>query len=162
METVLIATHVMSWCIYVGGAICMELVLRHAQVFMRPSQIAVVCQNSGMKYRWWSLGCLILLLGTGLLLAQKHPDSFDAETTRGLITIGLCLLWVVQISILALLSFRIHPDMHLRVSPTMTADEVQAERQRVGAAIVQMDITVRVELGCALLAMLAGTSLRLV
>lgn len=162
MQTVLAAIHIMSWSIYVGGAICMELVLRHAQNYMRPSQIAVVCQNAGLKYRWWSLVCLILLLVTGILLAQKHPQSFDAATTRGLLTIGLCVLWLLQILILAFLSFRVHSDMHLRVSPSMTAEEIQTERQRVAAAIVHMDITVRVELACALIAMLFGTSLRLV
>jgi uncharacterized membrane protein len=162
METMLIAIHAMSWSIYVGGSICMELVLRHAQDYMRPSQIAVVCQNSGMKYRWWSLGCLILLLATGVLLAQKHPDSFNAESARGLITISMCVLWLVQILILAFLSFRVHPEMHLRVSSAMTEEQIQKERKRVGAAIVQMDITVRLELGCALLAMLVGASLHLV
>lgn len=162
MATVLAAIHATSWSIYVGGAICMELVLRHAQNYMRPSQIAVVCQNAGTKYRWWSLVCLILLLVTGILLAQKHPQSFDTETTRGLITIGLCVIWLMQILILAFLSFRVHSDMHLRVSPSMTAEEIQTERQRVAAAIVHMDITVRVELGFAIIAMLVGTSLHLV
>jgi hypothetical protein len=71
-------------------------------------------------------------------------------------------MWVVQLLILALLSFWIHPDMHLRVSAEMTAEEIQIERQRVGAAIVNMDITVRVELACAIIAMLMGASIHLV
>jgi uncharacterized membrane protein len=139
----------------------MELVLRHAQNYMRPSQIAVVCQKAGMQYRWWSLICLLLLLITGVLLVQYHPQPFQLATHRGLVIIGLCVLWLIQILILALLSFWIHPDMHLRVAASMTEEEVNNERKRVGAAIVNMDITVRAELACALIAMLAGTSLHL-
>ncbi len=139
----------------------MELVLRHAQNFMPPSQIQVVCLNSGTRYRWWSFLCLMILLLTGWLLVIDLPQPVSLETSYGIMLAVVCTLWVVQITILALLSFRIHPDLHLRVSSSMNAEEIKLERRRVGAAIVNMNFTVRLELLCALLAMLSGASLHL-
>lgn len=160
--SVLLSTaHVLAWCIYVGGAICMELVLRYAQTVMKPSQIAVVCQRSGKRYRWWSLFCLIALLATGIPLALQHPAAFDPTTARGLVIWILCGLWIVQMTILGILSFRIHPDMHARLTTDMSPEQMQAERARVGVAIVRMDRTVRFELFCAIAAMLAGSFLHL-
>lgn len=153
--------HVLAWSVYVGGAVCMELVLRHAQNYMKPSQIAVVCQHSGKRYRWWSFYCLLLLLVTGILLAMQHPAPFDPTRVFGLVVWSLCGLWVIQMSILGLLSFHIHPAMHARLSSDMTPEEMARERARVGVAITRMDRTVRVELFCALLALLAGSVLHL-
>jgi len=159
---VLLSTvHVLAWCIYVGGAICMELVLRYAQTVMKPSQIAVVCQHSGKRYRWWSLLCLIVLLATGIPLALQHPAAFDPTTARGMTVWILCGLWIVQMAILGILSLRIHPDMHARLTTDMTPEQMQAERARVGVASVRMDRTVRLELFCAIAAMLAGSFLHL-
>lgn len=158
METLLATFHALSWSIYLGGAITMELVLRYAQKYMRPSQTAVVCQNSGRRYRWFSLVCLMLLLLTGLMLAKE----FNLTTLYGKSLVVLLILWAILMLILALLSFHIHPEMHIRVSSDMTESEVQLERQRVGHAIRQMDIWVRVELVLAILAVLVGSYLHLV
>lgn len=159
---VLLSTvHALCWAIYVGGAICMELVLRYAQNFMKPSQIAVVCQYSGIRYRWWSLFCLAGLLITGILLAIAQPAPFDPSTRYGLVVWILCALWIAQMLILGLLSLRIHPDMHARLTSDMTPDEMHRERARVGVAITRMDRTVRLELGLAILAMFAGSILHL-
>lgn len=136
----------------------MELVLRYAQDHMRPSQVAVVCQNSGRRYRWFSLVCLILLLVTGLALARE----FDLHSIYGKVLTGLVILWTLLLAVLALLSFYIHPAMHIRVSSAMTEEEIRVERQRVASAIVKMDITVRLELGLIMLALLAGASLHMV
>lgn len=153
--------HALCWTIYVGGAICMELVLRYAQNFMRPSQIAVVCQHSGVRYRWWSFFCLLGLLVTGIPLALMHPSPFDPSTRYGLTIWFLCTLWIVQMGILGLLSLRIHPDMHARLTSDMSSEEMQRERARVGVAITRMDSTVRLELACAILALFAGSILHL-
>lgn len=153
--------HALAWSVYVGGAVCMELLLRHAQNYMKPSQIAVVCQHSGKRYRWWSFYCLLLLLVTGIPLAMQHPAPFDPTRIYGLAVWSLCGLWVIQMIILALLSFHIHPAMHARLSSDMTPEEMARERARVGVAITRMDRTVRVELFCALLALFAGSVLHL-
>ncbi|MBD3647393.1 MAG: CopD family protein [Pseudomonadales bacterium] len=159
---VLLSTaHVLCWAVYVGGAITMELVLRHAQQYMKPSQIAVVCQRSGKRYRWWSFYCLLLLMATGLLLAQQHPAPLDPSTAYGLTVWMLCGLWILQLAILGLLSLRIHPDMHARLTSDMSPEEMQRERARVGVAITRMDRTVRIELFCAIAAMFLGTILHL-
>lgn len=149
--------HGLAWSIYVGGAICMELVLRHAQQFMKPSQVAVVCQKSGRRYRWWSFFCLLVLLVSGILLADHDGASLDPKTIAGFALWALLVLWAVQMFILGLLSFRIHPDMHARLTSDMTPEQMKIERSRVGVAIVRMDRTVRVELLCAVVAVLLGS-----
>ena len=149
--------HALAWSVYVGGAVCMELVLRHAQQFMKPSQIAVVCQRSGKQYRWWSFFCLLVLFGTGVLLARHSGLVLNRLDLASVALWGLVTLWLAQLFILGLLSFRIHPDMHARLTSDMTPDEIKVERARVGQAIVAMDRTVRIELGCALVAMLLGS-----
>lgn len=153
--TLLASLHALAWSIYVGGAIVMELVLRHAQASMRGSQVAIVCQRAGHRYRWWSFVCLTLLLVTGVPLASPITPG----STQALVVVALGVLWLALVSILALLTFYIHPELHIRVSPSMSEEEVRQERGRVGRAIVRMDITVRIELGLALLAILVGASL---
>ncbi len=156
--SVLSAIHALAWSISVGGAVCMELVLRYAQQFMKPSQTAYVCEFSGKRYRWWSCVCLAVLLVTGVLMALR---SGVTSTLYVSVLVLLGGLWVVQVALLALLSFRIHPDMHARLLPSMSAEEVQHERQRVGVAIVQMDRTLRTELVVLLFAVLAGAALHM-
>ena len=70
---------------------------------------------------------------------------------------ALLALWMVQMAILGVLSFRIHPDMHARLTSDMTPEQMQVERARVGEAIVKMDRTVRIELACALVAVFLGS-----
>lgn len=160
-STVITTLHALGWAIYVGGAITMELVLRYAQDFMRPSQTAVVCQFSGKRYRWWSFYCLLVLLVTGIALEMTEPMPFDLSTTRGLTVWALCGLWIMQIGVLGLLAFWIHPAMHARLSSDMTGEQMRRERERVGVAIKRMDRTVRLELCIALAAMLVGSFLHI-
>lgn len=162
METPLITTllatlHILAWSVYVGGAIVMEFVLRYAQGSMRPSQVAVVCQNAGKRYRWCSLLCLVLLLLTGLFLAEPIVDG---SSEAGILKV-LSAVWLILAGLLALLSFYIHPEMHIRVSSSMSEEEVTKERQRVKRAITRMDAVVRIELALAIVAMGLGTSLHL-
>lgn len=157
MDTLLTAAHALAWCIYVGGGVCMEWVLRYAQDHMRPSQVAVVCQNAGQRYRWWSFVSLLVLAATGATLTDQH--LFETNTTYRATCLALTFVWLVQLVLLALLSFFIHPAMHARVSTTMSEDEVRAERQRVGEAIRRMDIVVRVELAGGLIALAVGAGL---
>lgn len=158
LGTALSTIHALAWSVYVGGAICMEGVLRYAQNFMKPSQTAHVCEWSGKRYRWWSAVCLTILMATGIpltFLTGLH------ETPYLLVVLLLVGLWVVQVAVLVLLTFRVHPDMHARLLPSMSKEEMQVERARVGLAIVRMDRTVRIELAVAVVAMLAGSALHL-
>ena len=154
--SVLSAVHALAWSIYVGGAVCMEVVLRHAQQFMKPSQTAYVCEFSGKRYRWWSCICLAILLVSGVLMALRSGVSSPLYLS---VLALLGVLWVVQVVLLALLSFRIHPDMHARLQPSMSAEEIHRERQRVGVAIARMDRALRTELVVVLFAVLAGAAL---
>lgn len=159
LEYLLLAAHTLAWSVYVGGAITMELVLRYAQKFMRPSQVAIVCQASGRSYRWWSLVALTVLMITGIPLALRQAGAFDVSTAIGLLLWGLCGVWLLQISILALLTFRVHPDMHARSRASMSEEEIRLDRQRVGLAIRQMDQLLRLELAGTIIAVLLGSSL---
>ena len=165
METLLGTLHALGWSIYVGGAVCMELVLRHAQTSMRPSQVAVVCQDAGRRYRWWAAASLMTLLVTGILLAGPLlpdpllPGPLLAGGTRHLIVWGLFGLWLVQVTTLGLLALVTHPQMHSRADATLSSSEHQVERQRIGAAIRHMDRLLRFELGLALTALLLGSLL---
>lgn len=155
---VLSMIHSLAWSVYIGGAICMEAVLRYAQQFMKPSQTAYVCEFSGKRYRWWSAVCLTILIATGvpmIFLRGLH------ETPYLLVVLLLTGLWAAQVAILALLALRVHPDMHARLLPSMSPEEMKRERARVGQAIVRMDRTLRLELAVGVVAMLAGSMLHL-
>lgn len=159
LDLPLLWAHTLAWAVYVGGAITMELVLRHAQQFMRPSQVAVVCQRSGRSYRWWSFYALLVLLATGIPLAWNRPGGFDPGGATGAVTWALCVVWLVQLGLLALLAFKVHPDMHARADATMSEAEIKEERQRIGQAIRRMDLVVRIELAGAIFALLLGAAL---
>ena len=156
LEILTVWIHVLAWSVYLGGSIAMELLLRHAQNYMKGSQVSVVCQNSGKKYRWISFVCLILLMLTGWL--RVSGSEIQSPAGEWILT-GLVVLWVLLLCILALLAFHVHPELHIRVSASMTEAQVQHERQRVGVAIRRMDFWVRAELVLALLATLLGVVL---
>jgi uncharacterized membrane protein len=159
MEYLLLAAHTLAWSVYVGGAITMELVLRYAQQFMRPSQVAIVCQASGRSYRWWSFVALTILMGTGIPLALRQTGAFDAGTPFGLLLWILCGVWLMQVVVLALLAFRVHPDMHARSRASMSEEEIHLDRLRIGEAIRQMDRLLRLELAGTIIAVLLGSGL---
>ncbi len=159
LEYLLLAAHALAWAVYVGGAITMELVLRYAQKFMRPSQVGIVCQRAGHNYRWWSLLALTILMLTGSPMAMRQPDAFDAGSTFGMTLWVLCSVWLLQIIILALLTFRFHPDMHARMAVSLGDEERQRERQRVGVAIRRMDQLLRLELAGCIVAVVLGSQL---
>jgi len=159
LDVLLLWVHTVAWSVYVGGAVTMELVLRYAQQFMRPSQVAVVCQAAGRSYRWWSFVALMLLLATGIPLALDYPGGFDPRTLAGRVIWGICGLWLVQLALLALLAYRVHPDMHARADATMSQEEIARERRRLGQAIQRMDRVVRIELAGTLAALLFGAAL---
>jgi uncharacterized membrane protein len=157
MELALHAVHAFAWCVYVGGSVCMELVLRHAQGYMRPSQVAVVCERAGQLYRWWSLVALTLLGVTGVALVLVIGETI-ADMYASLL-IAAIVLWVLQMVIWMRLTFGVHPAMHARLQPSMSEQEIALERSRVGAAIRRMDRYLRTELGLAVVALCVGASL---
>lgn len=159
LHTLLLTAHCLGWAVYVGGSVTMELVLRHAQQYMRPSQVAVVCQASGKRYRWWSFVALMVLLASGIPLASRYPGGFDLATASGKLIGGISLLWLAQMAVLGLLAFRVHPDMHARADARLSDEEFAAERRRVGQAIQRMDRLLRIELGGAIFALLLGAAL---
>jgi uncharacterized membrane protein len=171
MDILLAALHVFGWAVYAGGALTMELVLRHAQGAMRPSQVAVVCMNAGLRYRWWSLFALLLLGATGFLMALRLDEAalaargtvsaFHLGASYGRTMLALVILWALLLGVLALLALWVHPTMHTRFSSAMDEAQVEREKERIRSAIRRMDLLLRLELGGALLALLLGSSLRL-
>lgn len=159
LDTLLLTAHSIGWAIYVGGSVTMELVLRHAQQYMRPSQVAVVCQASGTRYRWWSFFALMLLLASGIPLAWNYPGGFDLANLSGQLIGAITLLWLAQLAILGLLAFRVHPDMHARADARLSEEAFKEERRRIGEAIRRMDLLLRIELGGAIFALLLGAAL---
>jgi uncharacterized membrane protein len=171
MDTFLGTVHGLAWAVYVGGALIMELVLRHAQVYMRPSQVGVVCQRAGQRYRWWALASLAVLGFTGALMvlrldgaelaARAGSPALSLDDSYGRTLVLLAALWLVLLAIVGEIAFRVHPAMHARVSSSMSEEQVRRERRRMGAAIQRMNRLLRLELAGALLALALGTTLRL-
>lgn len=159
--------HAVSWAVYVGGALVMELVWRPAQADLPPSQTAVACQWMGRRYRWLAL---LALLGAGASgfarvadAAARTPgspaDPLSWSTSYGRTLLALVVLWVVLLGVLAILSVVAHPALHGRTTADMPEPERQAARRRVQRAIRRMDRLLRVELGLALVALALGASL---
>src|SRR3970282_1657631 len=75
MDSVPAWAHAAGWAIYVGGAITMEFILRYAQKTMPPSQVAVVCKNSGGRYRWFARAALMVIGLTGVLMLLRLSEA---------------------------------------------------------------------------------------
>lgn len=171
IDTLLWTAHAIGWATYVGGSLTMELVLRHAQQSMRPSQVAVVCQRAGLRYRWFGLASLVTVGATGVLQLLRLDEA--ALATRagspalsladpyGRTVLLLAVLWLVLAAIWSVMTFWLHPAMHARFSAEMSKEQAQGERQRIGVQIRRMDRSLRAELTVALLALIVGATLRL-
>lgn len=169
IDTWLTALHVLGWSVQVGGAITMEWVLRYAQRTMPPSQVGVVCQNAGHRYRWFALGSVMLVGVTGLLLVLRlDPADLTARTGRDHLTLSnaygrtlllLTAAWAVLFAAVAAMAFVLHPAQARRSLPHATKEEIQRERERVWRAIRRMEIALRTELATSLAAMALGASL---
>lgn len=169
MSTLLATIHALAWSIYVGGAITMEFILRYAQKTMPPSQVGVVCKNAGSRYRWVALGALALIGASGLAMLIDTGDSGlrsrigDPELSLGdpygRTLVLLTFAWLVNVALVSLMAFRLHPAQSKRSHPGMTAEEIAVERARVGKAIKHMEVTLRTELVVAIIATAIGASL---
>jgi uncharacterized membrane protein len=170
IDTGLATIHVVAWATYVGGAITMEVVLRHAQQYMRTSQVFIVCQRAGERYRWFGLASLMLLGLTGAIMVLRIDDAVLAARdgspalsladAYGRTLLLLAIVWLVLAAIVGHIAFRAHPAMHARQRAGMTEEEVQRDRHRVGAAVRRMNQLLHLELAIALVALLLGASLR--
>lgn len=169
-DTWLATAHVLGWSIHVGGAVTMEWVLRYAQRTMPPSQVGVVCQQSGHRYRWVALASIVVVGLTGLAMVIRFDDTdMLARTGAASLTLAnaygrtLALLvgaWAVVFAAVASMAFVLHPAQARRSLPDATKEEIQQERQRVGRAIRRMELALRTELVVSLVAIGLGASLR--
>lgn len=165
MDTLLSALHGLAWAIYAGGAITMEWVLRYAQQTMPGSQVGVVCKNAGMRYRWMALGCLTVIGITGGLMLLRLDDSglagrdLSLRDSYGRTMLLLSITWALGLGAVLAMAFWLHPAQRKRSLPEMTAEQVAAERQRVGQAIGRMDKALKFELALAVLSIALGASL---
>lgn len=170
MDTLLATLHVFGWSVYVGGAITMEWVLRYAQRTMPPSQTAIVCKQSGSRYRWFSLAAII---GTGLtglfIFLRTDTATLAGRTGSPQLSLGdaygrtlllLAVAWIILLAANSLMAFWLHPAQARRSRPEMTREEIQAERARVGKAMRRMEWALRIELVVSILAVGLGASLR--
>ena len=170
MDSVLAWAHAAGWAVYVGGAITMEFILRYAQKTMPPSQVAVVCKNSGGRYRWFALGALLVIGVTGLAMVLRLSESdlagrpgdpvLSLSDAYGRTMLLLLLGWVVLAGIVASMAFWMHPAQARRSRPDMTPEEIQAERRRVGIAISRMNRLLKAELYLSIAMVAVGASLR--
>jgi len=165
LATTLAALHALGWAAYLGGAMFMELVWRPAQEHIPPSQINVLCQRMGQRYRWLALTALglIAMTGVGLLLvepaAQRPPVTLSSSYWRTMLALALC--WVALVTLVAVMAVVAHPALHARTPAEMTPEERAAAREVVRRAIRRMDVLLRCELAVGVLAAALGASLRL-
>jgi uncharacterized membrane protein len=169
MDTLLGGLHSLAWATYVGGALTMDFILRHAQKTMPPSQVGIVCKNAGGRYRWIALGTLLVIGATGLAMVLRTGDGDLADRVGdprlslsdayGQTLLGLTLTWVLALAAVASMAFWLHPAQARRSTPDMTREQIQAERERIGRAIGRMDRVLRFELWLSLVSMALGASL---
>lgn len=169
MDTLLAGVHAAGWAVYVGGPITMEVILRYAQKTMPPSQVAVVCKNSGGRYRWLALGALLVIGASGLAMVLRLSEaelagrpgdpalSLSDAYGRTLLLLGVG--WVALFGMVATMAFWMHPAQARRSRPDMTPEEIQAERQRVGRAIFRMNRLLKAELVLAIAMVAVGATL---
>lgn len=165
MDTLLGALHAIAWATYVGGAITMEWVLRYAQQTMPGSQVGIVCKNAGMRYRWLALACLVVIGITGGLMLLRLDESglpgrdLSLADSYGRTMLLLVITWAGGMAAVLSMAFWLHPAQRKRSLPEMTAEQVAAERQRVGRAIARMDKALKFELVLAVFSIGLGASL---
>lgn len=169
MDTLLGTLHAVAWAVYVGGALTMEWILRYVQRTMPPSQVGVVCKQSGMRYRWLALGALSVIGVTGgLMLVSTNDAELARQAGSPQLSLGdpygrtmlvLAVAWAVLFATVSLMAFWLHPAQRKRSRPGMTEAEIAAERQRVGRAIKQMDHALKFELVLSVIAVGVGASL---
>jgi len=169
MDSVLAAVHAAGWAVYVGGAITMEFILRYAQRTMPPSQVAVVCKNSGGRYRWFALGSLLVVGLTGVLMVLRQDTAdlagrpgdpvLSLSDPYGRTLLLLSAGWLVLATIVASMAFWMHPAQARRSRPDMTEDEIRAERRRVGLAISRMNHLLKTELVLSIAMVAVGATL---
>lgn len=145
---------VVSWSVYVGGALVMELVWRPVQEHLPMAQIGVACRWMGRRYRWVALGALVGAGVSGLALRPSVVPDGDAASGAGWAGWALAVCWCILAFTLALLSLVTHPGLHARTRTSMTEAERQAARQQVGRAIRHMDLVLRIDLLVALVALI--------
>lgn len=134
-----------SAALYLGGAISMELLLRHAQRYLPGPQTAVTCQVSGKVWKRWGQGALLVWGASTLgLLAWVLPRALS----RALGT-AFFVVWIALAGVLATLSLVAHPALAQRIRPNASSEERLRAREELKRAIRRMDVLLRVELALA-------------
>lgn len=162
--TVLAVLHALGWAAYLGGAAFMELVWRPVQEHIPPSQINVLCQRMGRRYRWFALTMLALIAVSGVALVaaapagERPPVSLGESYWRTMLALVLC--WAALVTLVSVMAVVAHPALHARTPADMTPEERAVAREQVRRAIRRMDVLLRCELGVGIAAAFLGTSLR--
>lgn len=144
LRIVLTSVHVAATALYLGGAVTMEFVLRHAQRELPGPQTAVTCQVSGRMWRWWAQGALALA-GVSFAVSTRM-----AGPPPGMVLVYI-LVWSSLVAVLVLLSYRAHPALARKIPPGASAEERSSSREELKKAIARMDRLLRLELGLATL-----------
>lgn len=163
LEVALAFAHALGWATYIGGAIAMEVLWRPAQAHIPASQVNVVCQRMGRRYRWIALAALGVIGASGavgLLVAQPgtHPPV-ALTSSYGRTLLAVVAGWGVLVALVATMAVVAHPALHARSAAGLDREQRDAARLAVRRAIRRMDLMLRCELVVALVVALLGASL---
>lgn len=150
------AVAIVAWGVYVGGALAMELLWRPAQRHLPPGQTNVVCQRMGRRYRWLALGVLAVAAAATV---SGGDVTISLTSGRGRLGVALTACWVLLVGGVTAMAFFAHPALHARTSPSMSAEDRAAARERVRHAIRRMDVLLRLDLAVSMVAVLLAASL---
>lgn len=153
MTRLLLTLQIAGWALYVGGALSMELIWRPAQEAIPPSQINVVCQRMGRRYRWIALGALALIAASALgQLARsgEAPALLSLGHPYGRTVLVSALGWGVLVAVVVTLAVVAHPALHVRMDGSASQEERARTRAAVAVAIRRMDHLLRFDLAVAL------------
>jgi len=142
----------LSWAVYLGGALVMEFVWRPAQEHLPMAQIGVACQQMGRRYRWIALTMLVVAGGSAVaeLMARVPVVSLSPHDRYGRTVLVLGACWVTLVGLVGMMAFLAHPALHVRMPGDLDPEARAAARARVARAIGRMDRCLRAELVVAL------------
>ncbi len=145
----------LSWSLYLGGILAMELVWRPVQHYLPPGQVNVVCQRMGRRYRWIAIGALAVVGGVLARSLRGHPLS----SPYGLTVCASLACWALLAAEVVTMAVLAHPALHVRQDPSLSTAERAAARERTRRAIRRMDVMLRSEMALALVGALLAASL---
>lgn len=167
MQVVAAYLHVLGVAVYLGGAIVMEFVVGPAQKAIPPAQAQVMGKRTADRFLILAWSGLTLILASGLLrLWSLNSESvlfgerlWSTEYGRTLLI--MVSMWTVLVINGSIITFVLRPKLTGKVSPGLTAAQVQTHQQaQIRAASILSTIT-RIDLGIAFVVAFLGSSLGL-